>query len=111
MWLNAGDRNLVKLVLYMRGSEAFLQAIYTYYKRYMAAGKGKKEGTETTEIKSLRQSNFPFIFTVVLATFVFYGYIFEPKNLPKSAVARMDDISVQTIHENAEIAYFRELTN
>ena len=75
------------------------------------ANKETKEGTVATESHSLRQTNFPFVFTVALATFAIYGYIFEPNNLPKSSIARMDDISMQTKHEKDEIAYFRELTN
>lgn len=35
MWLNSADRNMIKLVLYMRSVEAFFQILYTYYCRFL----------------------------------------------------------------------------
>lgn len=68
------------------------------------------ENNVTRSSPSIRDTRFPFMLTTVLAVIVFYGYIFEPNNLPRSAVARMNDLSARTKGENDLMAYFEEVT-
>ena len=127
MWLEPADRNLIKLVIYMRGVEAFFQILYTHIRRIHS--KQRDSSNENCKIsrcftndqnlnrptpacppKSLRQTHFPLFITTIFTAIYFYGYIFEPNNLHRSAVARMNTIAASTPGEKNLIACFREVT-
>lgn len=91
--MDAGDRGLIKIFLYMRAVGAFISLVQAKLQALIDEHHNKYISEE--DIKSNKKRHFKlesplvsYIFCSLSVTLFVYGFIFEPESLSKAAIKR-----------------------